>query len=126
MDILFKITGEVFPASQRERTLGFPTANLNIPATELAEGIYLAFTYKNEQKYRSLLFIGSALTFNETNRKVEVFVLDKIDDWYGQEITVEALKKIRDNKKFSSADELVAQMKFDVTAAKQFFDSLSE
>ncbi|HAO81384.1 MAG: Riboflavin biosynthesis protein RibF [Parcubacteria group bacterium GW2011_GWD2_43_10] len=126
MDILFKITGEVFPASQRGRTLGFPTANLNIPATELAEGIYLAFTYKDEQKYRSLLFIGSALTFNETNRKVEVFVLDKIDDWYGQEITVEALKKIRDNKKFSSADELVAQMKFDVTAAKQFFDSLSE
>jgi len=116
----------VFPASQRGRTLGFPTANLNIPATELAEGIYLAFTYKDEQKYRSLLFIGSALTFNETNRKVEVFVLDKIDDWYGQEITVEALKKIRDNKKFSSADELVAQMKFDVTAAKQFFDSLSE
>ena len=114
------------PTSQRGRTLGFPTANLNIAAADLAEGIYLAFTYNNEQKYRSLLFIGSALTFNEANRKVEVYVLEKIDDLYWQEIMVEALKKIRDNKKFSSADELIAQMKLDVVEAKQFFDSLSE
>jgi len=126
MDILFSITGIVTPASQRGRTLGFPTANLNISAEGLPTGIYLAWVHHGDRVLPALLFIGAALTFGDNAVKVEVYMLDEMGNWYGQEIRVEALKKLRDNKKFSSAAELIAQMKQDEAAARVFFESLSK
>lgn len=123
MEPLFIISGIVTPSSQRGRTLGFPTANLLVPLEEIQDGIYIALTKKDNRVYPSLLFIGSALTFGETGRKMEVYILDKVDDWYGEEILVESLKKIRENKKFDSADALVSQMKLDEQTAREFFES---
>lgn len=123
MSVLFTITGKVTSGSQRGRSLGFPTANLNISAGDLAEGIYIASAYKEKRKIPALLFIGSALTFNEARRKVEVYLLDSGGDWYGEKIVVEALKKIRENIKFASAEELVKQMKRDELEARKYFES---
>ncbi|MDP3986407.1 MAG: riboflavin kinase [Candidatus Veblenbacteria bacterium] len=121
MPALFTLTGVVAPGSQRGRSLGFPTANLNVPAEGLADGIYLAYTFFNSERLASLLFIGSALTFGETVRKVEVYLLDTAGDWYGREVRVEALKKVRDNLKFASAEKLVAQIQRDEAEARAFF-----
>ena len=126
MKSLFSVSGIVIPASQRGRTLGFPTANLNISANNLPEGIFFAYANHQGHKYPALLFIGSALTFSEFVKKVEVYVLVKVENWYDQEIEVEALQRHRDNMKFFSADALVAQMKLDEEAAKKFFESLSQ
>lgn len=85
------------------------------------DGIYLAHTILGERRYPALLFIGSALTFGETARKVEVYLLDGDGDWYGREVTVEALEKLRQNIKFASAEELVKQMQQDEIAARKYF-----
>ncbi len=122
MKVLFSITSKVKPGSQRGRTLGFPTVNLDVPTDELIDGIYIAKVYKNKAPWPALLFIGSALTFNETQKKVEAYVLAEIGDWYGEEITVEALVKLRDNKRFGTAEELVTQMKQDELAARKYFE----
>ena len=126
MPVLFTISGTVTPGSQRGRELGFPTANLDVPAAEAADGIYVAYTFFNDQRWPSLLFIGSALTFGETARKVEVYLLADASDWYGRQVRVVALKKLRDNMKFDSAAELVEQMKRDEIATHEYFKLHSE
>lgn len=100
--------------------MGFPTANL--PAQKgLEEGIYLATTYWNNRSFPSLAFVGAARTFGESERKVEVYLLDFSGDLYGQELDVQLIKKVRDNKKFDSAEALVAQMKEDERVARKYF-----
>ncbi len=126
MENLFTISGIVTPSSQRGRSLGFPTANLNISADELDTGIYFAQAYYEEKAHPALLFIGAALTFGDMAKKVEVYMLDEIGDWYGHKIRVEALKKVRENIKFDTKDELIAQMEQDKKAAHEYFESLSK
>lgn len=126
MSILFSLEGIVTPSSQRGRSLGFPTANLNIPANELNSGIYFAQAYFEEKVYPALLFIGAALTFGDITKKVEVYMLEEIGDWYGQKIKVEVLKKVRENIKFDSKEDLIAQMEQDKKSAREYFESLSK
>lgn len=124
MTTLFTLTGKVKTSLQRGRKLGYPTANLEIEP-DTPEGIFIAHTIlPNGEKRPSLLFVGSALTFNETEKKGEVFILDYKEDVYGQQITVEALQKLRDNEKFDSAEELITQMKKDEADARQYFRNL--
>jgi|SRR3990167_4989460 len=104
----------------RGRAMGFPTANFDL-AQEVKDGIYVGLANNRP----SLVFIGSNLTFGETVRHGEVHILDYNGDLYGQEIEVEILKKIRENKKFDSQSELVEQMKKDEKAAREFFGSNS-
>ena len=122
----FTITGKVSVGSQRGRSLGFPTANLAVSAEGYEDGVYLAYTYWQEKRFASLLFIGSAITFNETARKVEVYLLAGASDWYGRQVRVAALNKLRDNVKFDSAAELVEQMKRDEIATREYFKLHSE
>lgn len=69
----------------------------------------------------SIVFIGVAETFGDTEKQVEVYILDFNRNIYGQEITVQLLDKLRPSAKFASADELIAQMKRDEHAAREFF-----
>ncbi|MBI2607815.1 MAG: riboflavin kinase [Candidatus Doudnabacteria bacterium] len=137
------ISGKVKKHLGRGKQLGFPTANLDAE-THAEEGVYVGlvthienglpplFVRKlwprkaimPEQKYLpALIFIGSAKTFDEQERKVEVYILDFTYDIYGKELGVELIKKIRENEKFDSADELIEQMKQDELFARQFFSS---
>ncbi|MBI4049512.1 MAG: adenylyltransferase/cytidyltransferase family protein [Candidatus Doudnabacteria bacterium] len=74
----------------------------------------------------SLIFIGKAETFNETRKLVEVHILDFNHEIYGCELEVEVIKKIRENEKFLSKEELVEQMKNDELVARQFFSSYNQ
>ncbi len=76
---------------------------------------------QNDEVYNALTFIGKAETFGEKKVKAESFLLDFSGDLYGKMIRVELLKKIRDNKKFTSEKELVKQMQEDLIIARRFF-----
>lgn len=124
MKPLFEVTGLVTHGQNRGKTLGYPTAN--IPLTfDIPEGIYAALTKVNGKDYQSATFVGSAKTFNETEKRIEAFLLDFEGDLYEQEITIQLFKKIRDNQAFSSADELVKQMDEDVKNVRNFFSNLN-
>ncbi len=111
--------GKVRTYSKRGKSLGFPTANVNL-SKKIPEGIYISKTKLAGKEYKSLTFIGIAKTFNEKNYKAENYILDFNENIYNQWISVKLLKKIRENKKFKSADELIAQMKKDEVLTRQY------
>lgn len=123
MKPIAEIRGEVQKGSQRGRALGFPTANMRL-TDPVPEGIYIAETVVNGKRYPSAAFIGAAVTFGEQERKLETYILDYQSDLYGKTITVILLKKIRENKKFNTADELVAQIRSDVEVVRSYFRNI--
>ena len=114
-----KFWGKVRKHNQRGRKLGFPTANVNL-SKKIPEGIYISKTRINRQEFKSLTFIGVAKTFNEKNYKAEIYILDFNQNIYNKWISVKLIKKIRENKKFNSADELITQMKKDEVLTRQY------
>lgn len=116
---IYKFWGKVRKHNQRGKKLGFPTANLRL-RKKIPEGIYISRIKLSDSWYQSLTFIGQAKTFNEKKIHAETYILDFNQDIYSKWISVELLKKIRDNKKFDSAEELVEQMKKDEQEARKF------
>lgn len=119
---MIKIWGKVRKANQRGKELGYPTANINL-AKNISEGIYISRTKINNLFYLSVTFIGAAKTFNEKKIQAETFILDFKKDIYGEWISVQLIKKIRANKKFDSAQELIDQMKKDEKETRRYFIS---
>lgn len=116
-----KFWGKVRRHNQRGKKLGFPTANVNL-GKFIPEGIYISKTKIADQVYPSLTFIGKAKTFNEKVFQSETYILDFNKNIYNLWISVMLIKKIRNNIKFNSAKELIAQMKKDETLAGQYFN----
>lgn len=118
---MIKIKGRVKKGFQRGKSLGFPTANIAVKK-DIEEGIYLSHTTIKKVKYFSITFIGEAKTFTEKLFQAETYILNLNVNLYNQWISVELIKKIRDNKKFHSEEELVRQMKLDELVARSFFN----
>lgn len=116
-----KIWGKVRKHNQRGKSLGFPTANVNL-AKKIPEGIYISKIKLENKIYNSLTFIGKSKTFNEEKFQSETFILDFNKNIYHKFISINLIKKIRGNKKFSSAKELISQMKKDETVARKYFE----
>lgn len=114
------LTGVVVEGDRRGRTLGFPTANLQV-APELAlprDGIYVTVSRLGEATFPSVTSIGIRPTFTPSVRTVETYILDFTEDIYGQTLRVEFVERLRDELKFSSVDALVAQIRQDVDSAR--------
>ncbi len=111
-----KFKALIKPDQGRGKSMGFPTANFDL-AGEMEDGIYVG----RALDLPALIFIGSNVTFGEHRRHGEAYILDYGKDLYGQEIELEILKKLRDNKKFGSREELVEQMKEDELMAREYF-----
>jgi len=120
MDELYKINGVVIHGDGRGKPLGFPTANVAL-TQKIPEGIYASDVTIDGNVYQAASFIGSAQTFEKADIKLESYIFDFDEDIYGETITVRLYKKMRENKKFDSIEELVAQMHGDVAAIKEFF-----
>lgn len=121
LDRPFRISGTVTHGQQRGRTIGFPTANLgaienHIPAT----GVYAARVSLNGgQKLLSAVNIGHLPSIDaQLPLSVEAHILDWQGDCYGQNITIDLYQRIRSEQKFSSLDELQAQIARDVHAVR--------
>jgi riboflavin kinase/FMN adenylyltransferase len=114
----FMVEGEVVKGDQRGRELGFPTANF-VPDDRLAypgHGVYAAFA----DGVPAAVNVGVRPTF-ETGRGVliETYLIDRDEDLYGRTLRVAFVERLRGEKRFSSAEELVAQMRRDVEDAKR-------
>ena len=116
------LNGTVVRGKGRGKKLGFPTANLEIKQEFDIDGVFLAFVHINEKRYPSLFFSGYARTFEQKQWTHEVYILDFSKDIYGKEISLEILEKLRDNKKFSSREELIQQIEKDEKHAKKILE----
>lgn len=120
MKMLFSIRGKVKTGAKRGKSLGFPTANISLHQ-KIPEGIYASTVRIENQTYFAASFIGAPKTFNQTDVKLESYILDFNKDIYGKWISVKLYKKLRVNKKFESAEMLIQQMKEDVVQTRTFF-----
>lgn len=116
-----QLTGRVQHGAGRGKGLGFPTINLALTDPSLEDGIYISLTEITGRRFASLAFIGAAVTFGETERQAEVYLLDTAEDLYGQSVVVTLKEKIRDNQQFASAEALTARMNQDLAEARTYF-----
>ena len=125
----YSFSGVVVKGDKRGRDLGFPTANIEdfgddkfLPAI----GIYLVDICIDRKNYYGLMSIGRRPTFYESGDvTTEVYVMDFSKEIYGQYVTVNIIERIRDEEKFSSVDELIAQMKKDEEKGKEIINKLN-
>ena len=119
----FQLTGKVVHGQKIGRSLGFPTANLDLESDVKIipkEGVYLVNVYIDEKKpLIGILNIGVRPTINvDQPQTIEVHILDFNAELYGKHITLELLEKLRDEEKFDSKEELKAQIIEDETKAR--------
>ena len=107
-----ELEGTVVLGDQRGGTLGYPTANLSVPAELLvpAYGIYAGFALG----HRAAMSIGVNPHYGGDERRIEPHLLDFEGDLYGQRLVIELWRRLRDERAFASEDELVAQITRDV------------
>lgn len=116
------IEGEVVYGERRGSTLGFPTANLNVD-TKLsipANGVYSVKVKVDNRIFWGVTNIGTKPTFhgNACTRTVEAHLLDFSGNLYGKKINVCFIRRLRDEKRFNSVDELVEQIHKDIYEAR--------
>lgn len=111
----YQIKGEVIHARKLGRTIGFPTANMYINKNMVIpkQGIYATKVYIDDKVYFGATNIGYNPTVNGQNLSIETHILEFDEDIYSKVIQVEFLERIRDEKKFSSIDELKNQLEKD-------------
>ena len=114
------ISGRVVPGHQRGRQLGFPTANI-VTRTEVLppDGIYATFLQSGGHCWSSVTSVGLNPTFGDGPRTIETYVLDFSGDLYDQPVKLVFVERIRAEKKFSSPELLVEQIKRDVVVAQE-------
>jgi len=127
----YKIRGEVVHGDGRGRTIGFPTANLQlldgekvIPAT----GVYAVFTrLGKDRSWRSgIMNLGYRPTVTDAVDLVaEVHLLDFQGDLYGSEVEVAFVQRIRSERRFDGVESLVHQIRRDLENCKDMLESVS-
>jgi riboflavin kinase / FMN adenylyltransferase len=112
----YHIHGEVIPGSRLGRTLGFPTANLQVdPAILLPKkGVYLTTAFYQGKTYPSLTNVGFKPTVAGNHLSVEIHLLNFSGNLYGQELIITFLQRIRDERVFKDTTELKEQIARDI------------
>ncbi len=109
----FIITGFVVNGKKLGRTLGFPTANINIEENYKLlpkNGVYLAKSKIENIEYFGMMNIGNNPTIGENKQSVEIHFFNLNEDLYNKEIQISILEHIREEKKFNTLDELKDQL----------------
>ncbi len=111
------LRGRVELGAGRGHDLGFPTANLAVPAEKMlpVDGVYAALARHEGRDHRALVSIGNNPTFNGRKRTVEAWLVDFQRTIYGEELSLRDLAFVREQRRFAGVDELLAQMREDAT-----------
>ena len=118
----YSFCGKVVYGQQLGTQLGVPTANLWLPKNKLPiAGVYIVSVDLGDKKYGGIANMGIRPTVDGQNPVLEVHILEFSGNLYGKKITVEFLKKVRDEKKFDGLEALKEQIFKDISSAKEYF-----
>lgn len=118
----YTLTSTVEEGNKLGRTIGYPTANLALPAPHKlipANGVYAVWVWVGEMRYAGMMNIGVRPTIDGKQLTLEVHILNFNSDIYGQSITVEFVKQLRQEQKFDGLDALKQQLAQDKAATEQ-------
>ena len=116
------ISGKVVPGKGRgKKLLNFATANIEVPADKIipVNGVYLVEIIIHNIKYYGLMNIGIKPTFKESERTIEVHIINFNKKIYNKKLTVNVLKKIREEKYFKHPSLLRKQIEGDISIANR-------
>lgn len=124
-----RIEGEVIHGEKRGRTLGYPTANMDVSGLHLPRlGVYAVkvdvLTGPQAGSYGGAASLGVRPMFGENHPNLESFLFDFNGDLYGQHLSVAFIDYLRPEMKFDGLPRLLAQMDADCTRAREIIASL--
>jgi riboflavin kinase/FMN adenylyltransferase len=115
----YRVGGAVVRGAGRGRTLGIPTANLDVPEAKLvpANGVYAGWAHARGAPWPAAINIGVAPTFAATgSRTVEAHLVGVDADLYGERVELDLVCRLRAEQRFPSPAALVAQIRADIAA----------
>lgn len=118
----YTIAGYVMQGNREGTRIGYPTANLEITDEYIIpkQGVYAGYVEVKGKKYKSVLNIGFNPTFNQSDRlSIETHILDFNQNIYGELLKQSFIRRLRDELKFDTVEELIAQMAKDETKARE-------
>ena len=120
----YGLAGAVVEGDRRGRTIGFPTANLDVRHPRKVvpkEGVYAVEVHgaHADGAVGGMMNIGRRPTFEGTDVRIEVHLLDFEGDLYGRELRVEFVERLREERPFTSAEALKEQLSADRARCKQ-------
>jgi riboflavin kinase/FMN adenylyltransferase len=124
----FRLSGRVVPGDGRGRTIGIPTANLDVWPKHAVptNGVYACRAWVGHLPHPAAVNIGTRPTVtNDVQRTIEAHLLDFDKDLYGINITLDFVEYLRGEQKFSGIAELVAQINRDVARTRDVIDALT-
>lgn len=118
----YRVEGEVMSGQKRGRTIGFPTANIQVWAEQLlpGNGVYAGWVTIDSEKFMAVTNIGVRPTFEGQHVTVEAHILDFDRDIYGKTVALTFEKRLRPEQKFNGIQELIAQIQNDVQTGREF------
>ena len=117
----YAVSGRVGRGDERGRLLGFPTLNVRIESARKLlppPGVYAVHVESERGSFGGMMNLGPRPTFGDATLSLEVHLFDAGGDWYDSCVWVEFVQRLRDTKRFESADALVAQLRADERAAR--------
>ena len=118
----FTYSGKVVYGNQLGAQLGVPTANLWLPKNKLPiSGVYIVQALLEGRELNGIANMGLRPTVGGESPVLEVHLLNFSENIYGKRLTVEFLKKVRDEKKFENLDALKKQIFKDISTAESYF-----
>jgi len=123
----YQVKGTVVKGRNRGgKLLGFPTANLDIKDALCPKtGVYAVFVNVDNRRFFGAANVGVSPTFDDHMFTVEIYILDFNQNIYDRQISVDFVKKIRDERKFADISLLSDQIKKDVMSAREFLSAAS-
>nr|WP_262706738.1 bifunctional riboflavin kinase/FAD synthetase [Kaistella carnis] len=118
----YSVSGEVIHGQKIGRTIGYPTANIQVHPMKLLpkNGAYIVDVFVKEQHFKGMLSIGTNPTVEGKLKTVEVYILDFKDDLYGKEISVNFRDFLHDEIKFESLEQLIIRLDEDKELTSNF------
>ena len=119
----FALLGKVIHGKALGRTLGFPTANIDIPKGFVVpkQGVYATKIKVCNKNYEGITNVGTRPTLGEEMPNIESFIMNFDGDLYGKDIEVEFYKRLRDIREFESLEDLKGQLEKDKNSACEYF-----
>ena len=118
----FRMSGVVVPGEKLGGTIGTPTSNLKVENELLpANGVYVTNAIIGTDSYEAVTNIGVRPTVGGKKLTVEAHLLDFSGDLYGQNLELEFLRKLREEKRFEGINALKSQIQLDIVEARKFF-----
>lgn len=122
------IKSEILHGKKLGRRIGIPTINMILPANKLLppNGVYVTEVLVDDKLYMGVTNVGCKPTVSEEHIVgVETYIDNFSQDLYGEKIVVSFLEFIRPEMKFSSIEELKAQMESDIQVARKYYKNVT-